>query len=233
MAIYIDDLINLHKSYNKCKENTYKIVELLQKLGFTIHPTKSSLEPSQIKEFLGFIINSVEMTIQLTQVKKRTIAEMCSRFLTQPVTIRDVARLIGKFTSSCLGVKFGPLHYRYLDRDKTRALELAKGNYNAPMVISKEGKADIHWWLENVMTSSNHIRVGNPTLTITTDACFTGWGGTIGSNSTHGLWHAEELYEDIDINILELKAILFSLMALVNVIHDTHVKILTDNTTAP
>ena len=101
------------------------------------------------------------------------------------------------------------------------------------MRISKKGREDILWWIDNIMSSFNHIRTGNPTLTITTDACFTGWGGTIGTNSTHGLWHSEEIQPDTsDINILELKAILFSLKALLHTQRDTHIKILSDNTTA-
>ena len=233
VAIYIDDLINLHKSKETCALNTERIITLLEKLGFTINMMKSKLEPSKIAEFLGFVINTINMTVQLTQKKKIAITELCTEILNKDkVTIRQVAKLLGKFTSSCLGVKFGPLHYRYLDRDKTLALKKSSGKYNSLMKISTKGKQDILWWLENIMTSFNHIRIGNPTITITTDACFTGWGGTTGTKCTNGLWHAEELHSDIDINVLELKAILFSLQALLDKQHNTHIKVMSDNTTA-
>ena len=44
------------KAYTHNIENT---TELLQNLGFTIHPTKSFLTPTQRITFLGFAINSV------------------------------------------------------------------------------------------------------------------------------------------------------------------------------
>ncbi len=233
LAIYIDDLINMHKSKKVCAIYTNKIIDLLTQLGFTINMAKSSLEPSNIVEFLGFVINSSNMTIQLTNKKKLAISVLTKETLKKDkVTIRQVSKLLGKFTSSCLGVKFGPLHYRYLDRDKTLALKKSKGKYNSLMAISSKGREDIKWWLNNILPSFNHIRTGNPTLTITTDACFTGWGGTIGTNHTHGLWHADEINPDTDINVLELKAILLSLQALLDQQYDTHIKILSDNTTA-
>ena len=233
LAIYIDDLINLHRNRNRCASNTHKIVALLEKLGFHLNTKKSSLEPSQTVEFLGFVIDSIKMIIQLTTKKKESLVELCKQVLNQQyVTIRVVAKLLGKFTSSFLGVKFGPLHYRFLDNDKTKALVISKGNFNATMCISEKGREDILWWLDNTLSSFNHIGVGNPTIVITTDACLTGWGGTIGSQRTHGLWHNEETQADSDINILELKAILFSLKALLNDSKNVHLKILSDNTTA-
>ena len=232
LAIYIDDLINLHRSKKRCAVNTQKIVNLLEKLGFHINIEKSCTEPSQIREFLGFVVNSKDMTIALTDIKKQKLVKFCQKILAkEKVTIRETAKLIGKFTSSCLGVKFGPLHYRYLDKDKTLALSEANGKYNALMEISNKGREDIQWWIDNTLGSYNHIGMGNPTANITTDACFTGWGGTTGNKQTHGLWHVNEIQEDSDINILELKAILFSLKSLIDESHK-HYKILSDNTTA-
>ena len=53
-----------------CFHNIESTIELLQNLGFTIQPTKSILTPTQIMTFLGFLIDSVQMTLELTVVKK-------------------------------------------------------------------------------------------------------------------------------------------------------------------
>ena len=42
---------------------------MLDKLGFVIHPDKSAFLPKQIIVFLGFTINSVDMTVTLTDEK--------------------------------------------------------------------------------------------------------------------------------------------------------------------
>ena len=47
-------------------------MNIFQELGFVIHPEKSQIVPTQEIKFLGFIINSREMTISLTPQRKRT-----------------------------------------------------------------------------------------------------------------------------------------------------------------
>ena len=49
------------------------IVALSLELGFTIHPEKSVLVPTQQIIFLGFVIDSIKMTITLTEEKKQSI----------------------------------------------------------------------------------------------------------------------------------------------------------------
>ena len=166
------------------------------------------------------------MTIQLTVDKKQSIFEMCEHILSQnKVKIRTVAKLLGKFTSSCVGVKYGPLHYRYLDHEKTLALERNNWNFNKFMTISTKGKEDITWWRDNILASFNHIGMGNPSssVTITTDASGSGWGGTVDGCSTYGFWSGVEKVWHI--NVLELKAIYFSLKALMADTSDTHLLI--------
>ena len=45
-------------TYDECRRNVIDTVNLLDSLGFTIHPDKSKLIPSQVLIFLGFVINS-------------------------------------------------------------------------------------------------------------------------------------------------------------------------------
>ena len=48
-------------------ENIEVTVNLLIKLGFEIHEQKSILKPTQELEFLGFVINSKNMTISINK----------------------------------------------------------------------------------------------------------------------------------------------------------------------
>ena len=50
---YIDDSLLISKSYSECSVNISETVSLLDSLGFTIHPTKSVMQHTQIIIFFG------------------------------------------------------------------------------------------------------------------------------------------------------------------------------------
>ena len=64
IAMYIDDLINVGHSCDQYYKSIDSYINLLQYLCFKVHPTKSVLEPKQTLAFLGFSINSVNMTVK-------------------------------------------------------------------------------------------------------------------------------------------------------------------------
>ena len=119
IAGFIDHLITLGKSFVKCERNIKLIVMLLVNLGFMVYPNISIFVPARLSECLGFVIDSQSMTISLTKKKKACIKQLCHEVLQEEfLIIRKIARLIGTFTSSFPAVRFGPLRYRSLERDK-------------------------------------------------------------------------------------------------------------------
>ena len=70
VAIYIDDIIVSGDIYEECLLGTIKTIKLFLKLGFIIHPEKSSLQPSQEMTHLGFVFSSIEMLVTHLPVKK-------------------------------------------------------------------------------------------------------------------------------------------------------------------
>ncbi len=90
-------------------------VDTFRSLGFIIHPEKSMFEPKQEIEFLGFLLNSISMTIRLPTAKA------CVNLLDKgKITVRELAHVIGLLVSSLPGVQFGELHYRKLEINKTQ-----------------------------------------------------------------------------------------------------------------
>lgn len=86
-------------------------VHLFDRLSFVIHPDKSASIPTQGMKYLGFIINSVTMTVTLTEGKSE---EIDIRFLnSNKLTIRKVASLIGKLVSYLPATTYGTFYYRY------------------------------------------------------------------------------------------------------------------------
>ena len=82
-------------SYKACFHNIENTIELLQSLGFTIHPTKSILTPTQRIIFLGFVTDSVQMTLEITEEKKNKIHNLCLEILQkEKITLRTPAFLL-------------------------------------------------------------------------------------------------------------------------------------------
>jgi len=127
---YIDDLYLQGKTQQKCIANAIDAITLFENLGLVIHPDKSVIVPQQRLVFLGFVTDSVLMTVRLTSDKITKIKTLLPCLLHHPysVKIRDVAKVIGHLISSLPGVKYGALYYRNLEMEKIAALKSANGN---------------------------------------------------------------------------------------------------------
>ena len=177
---HLDDLYLQGQTNEQCILNVTDTVLLLHSLGFVVHPRKSSLIPSQEIVILGFIINSVAMTVRLTQDKLASLISSCNNLLRcLSPTIREVARVVGKLVSSLPGVRYGPLYYRHLERDKCLALKIQKGNFDQHMSLSTEAKSELHWWVNNVQNAYNPILLLQPQHTITNRCLTVRLGGSI------------------------------------------------------
>ena len=131
MSGYIDDTYLQQQLFNDALNSLHACKSLFTSLGLLIHHEKSLDIPSQIATVLGFIINSLDMTISLTTEKKTSLLELCHKTMqSNQIMIRDLPRLIGKLISSFPGVAYGPLFYRDLEMAKTEALKLKRGNYD-------------------------------------------------------------------------------------------------------
>ena len=230
---YIDDFFLKGQNAQKCYDSMVAAISLLQSLGFTIHPDKSQLEPSQLILFLGFLINSVDMTVRLTDEKKDKLVALIEKILIkEQVVIRSVASAIGKIVSSLPASLPGGIYYRSIEKDKNRALKRSRGNYEAKMVLSEDSRRELLWWKENVHSTFAPIHWPPITQEISTDASGkNGWGASMtGDVPIGGVWTEEQV--DLHINVKELLAVLYALRSFVDTLKGLHVRVLCDNTTA-
>ena len=58
-------------------QNVLDTLDLLQRLGFVVHPTKSVLRPTKQIQYLGVIVSSDDMTITLTPERKQKMVQSC------------------------------------------------------------------------------------------------------------------------------------------------------------
>jgi hypothetical protein len=107
---YIDDAIVFGDTIAECRENITATINLSLDLGFVVHPTKSVFEPTQNLTFLGFDLNSREMTVTLTMEKAQHIKDTCATILNErEITIRELCQLIGLMVASFPGVQYAKL----------------------------------------------------------------------------------------------------------------------------
>ncbi|CAB4023700.1 Hypothetical predicted protein, partial [Paramuricea clavata] len=192
---------------------------------------KKSVVPTQILVFLGFILNSINMTVSPTQEKIDKTVAACKLLLAKAATtIQQVGEVIGLLVSNFPGVEYGPLHYRELEMAKSAALTLACGVYGAKMTLTDRCEHELKWWITNLPNSTHKIIHGKPFAIIQSDASTQGWGAVREGTSTGGRWSTIE--QQAHINVLELKAAFFALKSLCVNDRDGHIHLQLDNTTA-
>ena len=229
---YIDDSFVVADTKEECQQGVQALCTELEELGLVVHDEKSVLEPTRKLKFLGFMLDSEEMTVTLTQEKREKIGRAAQAILDKDnPSIREVAGLIGLMVAYSAGVEYGPSHYKQLELDKNRALVENKGNFDRPMKVSPQGVEDIKWWMNTVGSAERKVRLETPVLDLYTDASTEGWGAHNQDQDTAGgRWLPEEV--DNHINVLELKAIQLGLESLYSDSQRVHLQVYTDNMTA-
>jgi len=187
---YIDDSYLQGDTFEECRVNVIDSTTMFMQLGFFVHPDNSVFVPTQRLTFLGFVLDSVHMTVTPTEDKVGKILSNCNLLLQNDnPTIRQVAEVIGILVSNFPGAQYGPLHYRHLERDKYSALVAKKGDYSSAMHLSQPALTEIQWWINNATRLRRNICHGNPNVIIQSNASKLGWGAVYGKRKSGGGGH--------------------------------------------
>ena len=154
LSSYIDDIFARRFRVRKHA----KYFRWYYELGFTLHPDKCQLIPSTKVKTLGFIVNSVEMRVTLTQDKTESISSLLKHNIKKNVIkIRELARIVGKLVAASMCCS---LHFVNLEKDKTVALEKANGNYEVIQlcVTHPSNKCNGEWKIYRICSMSSIIR---------------------------------------------------------------------------
>ena len=229
-SYYIDDSLNMNQDKAVCRDNTMSIVDTLDSLGFTINYDKSFLVPVQRIVFFGFVIDSVEFKIFLTEEKVQKILTK-ARLLLQKgvVVVRELASFIGLIINAFYAVLEAPLHYRGLERNKLVGLG-HEYDFNNETVLTVASIEELNWWIQNVQSKNGkRIRPKEVQVHCRTDASLEGWGSIDMDSGLHanGRWNNQERVNPI--HFLELLAVFYALQSLYSHRKDVHIEIQTDN----
>ena len=94
---------------------------------------KSASKPTQIVEYLGFLLNSTKMIVNLTDRKALRIIDICKQFFRKDTvfTICQASSLVGSLVVCFPWVEFGQLHYQHIESNKVQAVKENFGNFDA------------------------------------------------------------------------------------------------------
>lgn len=84
-----------------------------------------------------------------------------------------------------VAIPLGMLYTRVIERNKADALKVNAWHFDRYMTLSDTAFEDINWWKLNLHKSSP-VNRGTPTVTLTADVSFVGWGAAFNGQSTGG-----------------------------------------------
>ena len=232
LVIYLDDLLFMNDSRDGVLNDLEVAVDLLESLGFLINREKSIVDPSQIMEYIGLVVDSVRLSFSLPAEKVTAVMNICTTALAADrVSLRELASILGNFTWAIPTVPYAQAHYRNMQRFYISEARRAGGNLDVVRQLPMAARLDLQWWVDNLLKVNGRLffpKVAD--VEIYSDASLSGWGASCNEVTTRGLWTSSDALRHI--NEFELLGAFFALQAFVGSSRDIAVRLFLDNTTA-
>ena len=145
IIIYIDDILVISDTSNKCKMDAQFVIDKLVELGLHIKLEKCSLQPSQNFFFLGFLWDTNKMLCQLPEEKLLNIKALCRMILSKDqVAVKSLQRLMGCVIATRPAVPMSRARSRGIQR---MVLDHYKGKQSANKLVNLTSwaKEDVLW----------------------------------------------------------------------------------------
>lgn len=224
---YLDDYAGTHSGHLQALQGYTDLMALMKELGLKLAEHKC-LPPAQKIEWLGFLVDTVQMTIAVPEEKLKQVLNECGKWTSKKrANKKMIQSILGKliYISACVnqGRKFVA---RILDTLR------AMGPKNWTWV-NQEFKKDIEWFQRYAaMSNGIHLyRIDRPSILIECDSSTSGAGGNSGPFCYS--WEYTKEHTDRFSAIHQLEAVnivvAFRTLAHIHDIKSAHVTILTDN----
>ena len=187
IIIYLGDMLLLASSLEDLLMAIDTLIFILQHLDFLINIKNSYIEPTSTLEFLGVIVDSGEMTLNLPKEKLLKVQNHCQEILEKgKVTVRKLSKLIGRLSSTAIAILPAPLHYRHLQHQQIQKL-ICHNSFEEKVEISVEARKELLWWKENLTLCNGRSLISSPPqIIISSDASLQGWGASCHRLTTGG-----------------------------------------------
>ena len=192
---YLDDFLIISEDKASCSQALTTLLAVLRKLGFSINYNKVS-PPSQRLTFLGIVLDSVSMSLELPQEKlsdlKTILIDCVSR---TKITKKSLQSLAGLLNWACQCIYGGRFHMR---RIQERINTLKAPWHRTRVTVGM--KADIYWWINflDIFNGQTKMLDDRPAMPIHIDACgiaggsfhdgmfvYTPWNKWLGAEQLH------------------------------------------------
>lgn len=227
---YLDDFLLIGDTFQDVKRQLDRTLKILSRLGWQINWEKSSLVPSQTKQFLGIIIDSKKERFFLPQRKIEAIESQIAPLLLEPKTsVRKAMSLLGLLTATFPAVTWAQVNSRQLQLQILQSWDKLSASLDRDFCLSPSTQASLTWWLDR-----ENLLAGRPwrlesLKVLTTDASGIGWGAHLGDLVFQGQWGPEIAGKSS--NYRELYTVLLALQAAKQALVRSHVQIQSDNAT--
>ena len=234
ISIYMDDILIQGSSSSQALLSAQITALLLMVLGWSLNWKKSDFIPKQEVTHLGFIWNSVHMTISCPPDKVAKLQAQCRNLVREKVvTVWNAEKIMGTMESVRPVTPLCAMHYRSLQKQLLKA-KAYRRRPNQLIVLSSKTINSLSWWISPAGFAAHAtapIREPEPSLEIWTDASLIQGGG----HSSRGdyvqrAWSSEDLETNPSINLLETRAAREAVLALAE--PDDSVRLYIDNRTA-
>lgn len=219
LMAYLDDFIILGSSYEECRSHTCFVMDLLKQLGWLVNYNKSSLTPSTMLEYLGFVIDTRKMQLFVPGPKRKKFRSACQRMLKKvsvgrSTKLRTFASLAGKLQSLAPAVPFCWLHLQAVVqtiRSKTEEKHSGEVQWDDLVEIPVQVVEELQWWISFLKGWNGSAIIPEATsIDLYSDASNTGYGGFMvvkgkkARQVVQGFWSQEE--KSLSTNSRELMA---------------------------
>ena len=232
IIVYLDDILIISDDFDSCLKDVKTVTFVLQSLGFTINENKSVTLPTKRINFLGFLVDSDLMFLSLPDHKLHDLINLCESCLAMStISLRLLARILGKFNATSLAVFPATLHCRTLQFWFNSYLNIKPVSWDTHIEWTDEARFEVEDWIKSIsMWNGRPLTIPEPTVFIQSDACLEGWGATLNGMNASGFWLPSEQGEHI--NFIELKAAFLALKTFKAHLHNQHIRLLLDNSSA-
>lgn len=180
LIFYLHDLMLVASSESQLLQDLSTVLWLFVVLDFIINIPKSVIVLTQYLEFLGFVINTQNMTIALPSQKTRSIQKEATHLLPlDTVQVRTLAHFICTLVATRPAVPTRLLCYRALKDLKIKTFHQSS-SYQVMGQVTREVQVDLRWWKTQLPTCcSSPIAKQEAMIVIKSDASNSGWGQSV------------------------------------------------------
>ena len=206
------------------------VLDLCRELGIVVNPEKSHLEPSQVVQYLGVVIDAQSFKASPSPDRIARLQSTAGEFLSSADPPASIwLSLVGMLSSLSHLVPGGCLRVRSLQLCLHRSWDRVDQSTRIPW--SQDCLRDIRWWLHVPCLSLGvSFQQVSPDLDFWSDASDVGWGAHLGLLTASGLWDLEERL--LSINARELLAVRRGLLHFQSSLVGRTISVYCDNCTA-